>query len=129
MPNQLIALVTQLTAKRASFVSIRHSPGFGIATKVMGGNPRNTGGFRISLQELPDNLFAQTDALRPARSIHRAEYASIDDPGCSGPRVGRHFHPRWHRDRSDPSMFTAEIHDAPTPVPLLDVADRKCRHL
>jgi hypothetical protein len=31
MPNQLIALITELTAKRASFVSIRHSPGFGIA--------------------------------------------------------------------------------------------------
>jgi hypothetical protein len=27
----LITLGTQLTAKRASFVSIRHSPGFGIA--------------------------------------------------------------------------------------------------
>ena len=95
----------------------------------MGGNPRNTGRCRISLQELPDNLFAQTDALRPVCSIHGTEYVFIDDLGCIGLRVGRYFHPRWHRDRSDPSMFTAEIHDAPTPVALLDVADRKCRHL
>ena len=31
MPNRLITLVAQLNAKRASFESIRHSPGFGIA--------------------------------------------------------------------------------------------------
>ena len=35
MPIRLVALHCQLNAKRLFFTSIRHSPRFGIATKVM----------------------------------------------------------------------------------------------
>jgi hypothetical protein len=35
MPNQSIALAPNSNAKRASFILIRHSPGFGIAGQVV----------------------------------------------------------------------------------------------
>src|ERR1017187_10192465 len=75
MPNQLIALVTQLTAKRAS--SMRHSPGFGIATTVVGCDPRYSGGQSVRLEQLPDDLLAQAAPWAwPARFTGRNTYPS-----------------------------------------------------
>src|ERR1019366_2280916 len=129
MPNQLIALVTQLTAKTASFVSIRHSPGFGIAPQVMRCDPRNSSRCSVPLEQLPDNLFAQTDALRLAGAVHRSEHISVGDPGRGSPRINRHLHPRRHRDRPHAAMLPHEVHDAPPTVALLDVAYRQGCHL
>jgi hypothetical protein len=81
MPNQLIALVTQLTAKRTSSVSIRHSPGFGIASQVMGRDPRNAGTSGVPLQKLPNNLFGQRGSLDLVAAVHRAEYRAGADGG------------------------------------------------
>src|ERR1035437_3426099 len=129
MPNQLIALVTQLTAKTASFVSIRHSPGFGIAPQVMRCDPRNASRCRIPLEQLPDNLFAQTDGLHLAGAVHGPEYKSVSDTSRGSPRTDRHLDPRWHGYRPHAAMLANEVHDAPPSVALLDVGDGERRHL
>ena len=86
MPNQLIALLIKLTAKTASLVSIRHSPGFGIAPEVMRRDARNASGLRVLLQELPDDLLAQC-ALRLIGPIHGAEHLAPGDVRRGRPRV------------------------------------------
>src|ERR1019366_8614202 len=98
MPNQLIALVTQLTAKTASFVSIRHSPGFGIATTVMGRNSGDARSRGVWLKQLPDNLLTHANALHLAAAVQRSEYVTLSYAGRGGPRVGCHLHPCRHRN-------------------------------
>jgi hypothetical protein len=54
------------------------------ASKVMGCDSWNAGRRRIPLEQLPDHLFAQTDALRLAAAIHRTEHESTITPDASG---------------------------------------------
>src|ERR1022692_2666176 len=85
-------------------------------------DPRNTSRRRIPLEQLPDDLFAQADALRVAGAVHRSEYVTVSDPGSGSPCVGRHFYPRRHRNRPHAAMLPNEVHDAPPAIALLDVA-------
>ena len=92
-------------------------------------DPRNTSRDRISLEQLPNDLFAQAKPLRLAGAVHGAEDVSVRDPGRGSPRIGRHLYPRRHRDRPHAAVLPDEIHDAPPPVALLDVADGQGRNL
>jgi hypothetical protein len=49
-------------------------------------SPWNTGGVRI-LEQLPDDLFAQTGILGLVAAVHGSEDISIRDPGAGSPRV------------------------------------------
>jgi hypothetical protein len=73
MPNQLIALVTQLTAKRASFVSIRHSPGFGIAAQVVGSQLADLDLCGKLLHHVPNKLFGHAITPRFTSAAHPPE--------------------------------------------------------
>jgi hypothetical protein len=62
MPTQLTALVNQLNAKRASFASIRHSPGFGIAAKIMRSESGEAEFACVLFSYVPDYPFSHTVA-------------------------------------------------------------------
>ena len=47
------------------------------ATTVMGRNSGDTRSCGVWLKELPDDLFAQADALRLAGAVHRSEHVSV----------------------------------------------------
>src|SRR5260370_14903129 len=94
----------------------------------MGCNPWNACRYRVPLEQLPDDLFAQADALGLAAAVHGSEYVTVSDPGGSRPRIGRHLHPGRQRDRPHTAMLANEVYDAPPPVSLLDVPHRRRRH-
>ena len=89
------------------------------------GNPSR---YRISLEQLPNDLFAQADALRLAGAVYGSEYVTSSDPSGGCPCIDCHLHPRRHRHRPDAAMLPNEVHDAPPAVPLLDVTESECGH-
>lgn len=129
MPTRLIALVAQLNAKRASFESIRHSPGFGIAAKIMRSDARNTGCFGVGLDELPDDFFAQRLACDAAGAIYRTENVPFRQAGRRCPRIDGHLHPGRHWRGSDPAVFADQINDAAAAIALLQVRECERSHL
>ena len=60
--------------------------------------------------------------LQPIRDLYGAGKGGhmLDDS---------HLCPGRHRDRSNPAVLADEIHDAPSPVALLNVTDGQCRDL
>jgi hypothetical protein len=99
------------------------------ATKVVGRDSSDAGGFRVALEQLPDDLLAEGGSLSLAPSVDGAEHVAVANGGGSRPRVDGDLHPRRHRDCSHPAVFPAQVHDAPATVPLLDVSERQRRHL
>src|ERR1017187_6618974 len=95
----------------------------------MRSDARNTRRRRVPLEELPNHLLAQTDALHFAGAVHRAEYKSVSDTSRGSPRIYRHLYPRWHWYRPHAAMLANEVHNAPSSVALLDVGDCERSHL
>ena len=93
----------------------------------MGGDTLNAGSFGIGLDQLPDHLLRQDRAAHSVGTIHRPEYEAVIDSGCGCPGVNRHFHP-GHWNRSDSTVLACEVHDAPSPVALLNVCERERRY-
>ena len=129
MPNQLIALVAQLNAKRASFESIRHSPGFGIAAKIMRGDAWDSGCVGVGFDKLPDNLLAQHFARDAVSAIYRTEHVTFRHAGWRCPGIDRHLHPGRHRRGADPAVLADQINDAPAAIALLQVRECERRDL
>jgi hypothetical protein len=93
----------------AAIMSIRHNPGFGIATKVMRRNPRNTGRRGVALEQLPDDLFAERHALNLAPAVHGPEYVAVSDTHRTSPRIDRHLRPGRHRHRPNPPVLPDKV--------------------
>ena len=110
--------------------AIRHNP----AIRHSDANRGARSPERLPPPHSPGSNCQTTFSLRPTpcawpRAIHRAEHATVSDAGRRRPRIGRHLHPSRHRNRPHPAMLPDEVHDAPTAVALLDVAERERRHL
>jgi hypothetical protein len=84
-------------------------------------DPGNSGRRCVPLEQLPDDLFAERQALNLAAAVHGPEHLPSRDAGRRRPRVDRHLNPRRHRYRPDAAMLADEVHDTPSPVSLLDV--------
>ena len=112
----------------APTISIRHSPGFGIAAKIVRGNTRDSCCFGVRLDALPNDLFAQPIACHPVGAIHGPKNTTIRNARRKRPRADRHFHPRWHRRGADPAVLAHQVHDAPATVPLLEMRESQCGH-
>src|SRR5258708_24816910 len=72
--------------------------------------------------------WAATRCTPAGRCWEQSRKTSRSVPRAS-PRILRHLYPRRNRDRPHPPMLAHEVHDAPPPVSLLDVADRERSHL
>jgi hypothetical protein len=94
----------------------------------MGRDPRNTGGSRVALQELPNDLLAEGRALYLAAAVHGPENLAIRDAGRGCPRVDSDLNPFRYRHRPDTAVLSDEVHNAPSPVALLDVPLGERRH-
>src|ERR1035438_5824198 len=95
----------------------------------MGCNPRNTSRCRIPLEQLPNDLLTEADPLHPTGAVHGPEYETVSDAGGGRPGIHCYLHPRRHRYRPHTAVLSHQVHDAPTPVALLDVGDSERRHL
>jgi hypothetical protein len=93
------------------------------------GDSGYSGGQRVRLEQLPNDLLAQAVALGLAGAVYGSEYVSVNDPGGGSPCVGRHLYPRRHRNRPHAAMLPNEVHDAPPAIALLDVAYGEGSHL
>src|SRR5262249_5288420 len=91
-------------------------------------DPRNAGCGGIAPEQLPDDLLVQSGGLHFAAPLHNTENVSVGDARRRGPSINRDLNPGRHRHRPDPTMLPDQIDDAPAPVPLLNVLDRKCRY-
>jgi hypothetical protein len=58
------------------------------------------------------------------RTVYRPEYVTGGQPGRPCPRIHRDFYPPRHWGSPDTAMLSDQIHDAPSPVTLLDM--HKC---
>jgi hypothetical protein len=69
-----------------------------------------------------NNLLAQRVAAHFVGAVHRAEDPTIDNARLRRPRIDRHPDPRRHRDSPHASVLANEVHNAPTAIPLLNMA-------
>jgi hypothetical protein len=99
------------------------------ATTVVRGDSRYSGGQRVRLEQLPDDLLAQAGTLGLAGAVYGSEYVSVRNPGRRRPRIDCHLYPCRHRHRPDAAVLSNQIYDAPPPVALLDVGDGERSHL
>src|SRR4051812_35415118 len=91
----------------------------------MGSNARNTGGFSIMFDELPDDLLSQVLARSATRTVHGAEYVTHGHRGARRPCVDGDFHPRRHGRSAHASVLPHKIDDAPAAIALLDMRERE----
>jgi hypothetical protein len=89
------------------------------APQIMGRDARNSGSFRVRLDHLPHDLFAQAFAGYGAGAIHRSEHVASDHAHRAGPGVDCYLHPGWHRGGSDPAVLANQVDDAPATITLL----------
>jgi putative hemolysin len=94
------------------------------ASQVVGRDSGDANRGGILLEHLPDDLFAEALAGYGAREVHWAEEVPGVDARRRRPGVDCHFHPRWHRRRSNAGVLADEINDAPAAISLLDVRER-----
>src|ERR1700724_3995 len=71
MPNLIDRVCHQRNAKRASFVSIRHSPEFGIASEIVRREFANANLGGELLNDVPDQLFRHSFAPHLAGALTR----------------------------------------------------------
>src|ERR1035437_5571978 len=94
----------------------------------MGRDPRNTSRYRVPLEQLPNDLLTEADPLHPTGAVHGPEYETVSDAGGGRPGIHCYLHPRRHRYRPHTAVLSHQVHDAPTPVALLDVRDGERCH-
>ena len=126
MPIRLVALHCQLNAKRLFFTSIRHSPGFGIAAKVVGGDGDADAG-AILLDRLEDGLGRHLAAGDAVALVDGAEQPAAGDAGRRHPLVDRELGPRGHGDGADALAFPGQVDDRPAGVAQLHAIERERR--
>jgi len=125
MPNRLLPPACWSTAKQR----IRHSPGFGIATKIVRcefGNA-NLGG--ELLDDVPDQLFRYSFAPSSTSATHMPEKLSRFNSGGLCPFVEQGMHPIRDGNGSNVASLSAQVHDGPMPFALLQVAESQFREL
>src|ERR1035437_9052493 len=98
VPEEQLDLL-QFTARRAT----QFRAG---ATTVVRGDSRYSGGQRVRLEQLPDDLLAQAGTLGLAGAVYRWEYVAVGDPGGGPPRISRHLDPSRHRRRPDAAVLS-----------------------
>src|ERR1035441_5752135 len=76
------------------------------ATTVVWGDSRYSGGQRVRLEQLPDDLLAQAGTLGLAGAVYRSEYVAVGDAGGGRPRISRHLDPSRHRHRPDAAVLS-----------------------
>src|SRR5260370_25644355 len=79
--------------------------------------------------KLADEIVARLSELAEEKIGQLTENATLRHTRRSDPCVDGHFYRRWHRRGSDASVLTNEVHDAPAPVALLEVIERKRGYL
>jgi hypothetical protein len=66
--------------------------------------------------------------LHLAGAVHGPEYETVSDAGGGRPGIHCYLYPRRHRYRPHTAVLSHQVHDAPTPVALLDVGDGERCH-
>jgi hypothetical protein len=94
----------------------------------MGRDAGNTNLGRVLPEHLPDDLLAEPFAGEGASATNGPEHVTGGNACRRGPRIDRHFYPRWHWRSPNAAVLPDEIHDAPASVALLDVGERERRH-
>src|SRR3984885_15548866 len=120
MPTRLITLVAQLNAKRASFESIRHSPGFGIAPQVMRGKPLYFGCLRRLPDHLPEHLRCHAISPDATGLVDRPKNAAFGDATCCGPVIQGTFSPPGNWDCTNMASLANQISNHPMFLTQLD---------
>src|SRR5262245_17181334 len=77
---------------------------------------------RVLAKHLPDDFFAKP-VTGNTIADHWSEDMSQFDSGWSRPKIDRKLHPVRHRRRSEATVLTDEIDDAPAAISLLDVGE------
>src|ERR1700727_2223616 len=93
---------------------------------------RDTGDSRcigVGLDELPDDLFAQTCASDSVSAIYRTKDVTLRQARRKHPRINGHLYPGRHRRGADPTMLADQINDAPAAIALLQVRESERGHL
>src|ERR1035441_959766 len=98
VPEEQLDLL-QFTARRAT----QFRAG---ATTVVWGDSRYSGGQRVWLEQLPDDLLAQAGTLGLAGAVYRSEYVAVGDAGGGRPRISRHLDSSRHRHRPDAAVLS-----------------------
>jgi hypothetical protein len=86
--------------------SIRHSPGFGIASQIVRGKPLQTNSLGTFADSVPDNILRDAFAPDLAFFADCAKDPALFDPSSSKPSIDRIFYPQWHWYRANMRAFT-----------------------
>src|ERR1700722_10363725 len=111
MPIRLVALQFKLNAKHLFFKSIRHSPGFGIATQIVRSNIVDATFRRALFHNAPDHFRTETGLPDALGLVDGPKYRAGADSGGSQPVIHCHFNPVWHGYGANMPSFTDQVGD------------------
>src|ERR1051326_1891993 len=86
-------------------------------------------GFRVILEQLPNDLLAQRLAAHVVSAIHRSEKPAGNNTCLAYPTIDRDLDPCRHWNRPNTPVLPDKVYNAPTTIPLLDVGHFQCCNL
>src|ERR1041385_1635588 len=86
-------------------------------------------GFRVMLEQLPNDLLAQRLAAHVVPAMHGSAKPAGNDTCLACPSIDRDLDPCRYWNRPNTPVLPNKVYNAPTTIPLLDVGHRQCCNL